>query len=109
MSPRQSCKAYKRSWTWRLPRTGCSPACAATAVAAERYRLKHEHWPKSLDDLVQAGFLKEVPKDPYDGKPLRLKRTATGLIIYSCGRDRVDDGGVLNRANPMAANTDSGF
>ena len=74
-----------------------------------RYRLKHHHWPGKLDDLVQAGLLKEVLKDPYDGKPLRLTRTPTGLIIYSVGRDLVDDGGKLNRNNPMAPNTDLGF
>src|SRR5207237_9389675 len=49
--------------------------CTIAAVAAERYRLKHKNaWPRNLDDLVKDGLLKEVPKDPYDGKPLRFKR-----------------------------------
>ena len=38
-------------------------------------------------------FLPEVPADPYDGRPLRLKRTDGGLVLYSLGRDRKDDGG----------------
>jgi hypothetical protein len=84
--------------------------CAIAAVAAERYRLMHNNtWPRGLDDLVKEGLLKEVPKDPYDGKPLRFKRTPTGVIVYSVGPDMIDNGGKLAPANPRAAGTDIGF
>jgi len=84
--------------------------CAATAVAAERYRISHDNaWPRGLDDLVKAGLIKEAPRDPYDGKPLRFKRTPTGILIYSIGPDRTDDGGKLNRNNPLATGIDLGF
>jgi hypothetical protein len=83
--------------------------CAAAAVAVERFRVKFENWPQSLEEVIKAGLLKEVPKDPYDGKPLRFKATPTGVIIYSVGPDKTDDGGVLNRSNPMAPNIDYGF
>ena len=29
-----------------------------------------------------------------DGKPIRIKRGATGWLVYSVGMDKVDDGGV---------------
>jgi hypothetical protein len=84
--------------------------CAIAAVAAERYRLKHNNtWPGGLDDLVKDGLLKKVIKDPYDGKPLRFKRTPTGVIVYSVGPDMIDNGGKIAAANPLAAGTDIGF
>ena len=94
----------------QLRETQARLRCAIAAVAAERYRLKHEKiWPGRLDDLVKDGLLKEVPKDPYDGKTLRFKRTPTGLIVYSVGPDLIDNGGKLGRATPRAPGTDIGF
>jgi hypothetical protein len=61
-------------------------------VAAERYRLEHGAWPESLDRLVPAEMT-EVPLDPFDGKPLRYRRTAGGVVVYSVGEEGKDDGG----------------
>ncbi len=83
--------------------------CAMAAVAAERYRQARQRWPASLDTLVEAGYLQAVPVDPYDGKPLRYRALGDGILIYSTGADRVDDGGVVNRANPTATGADIGF
>jgi hypothetical protein len=83
--------------------------CALSAVAVERYRQERRRWPASLDAVVEAGFLKAVPIDPYDGKPLRFRALADGVFIYSAGADRIDNSGVLNRANPVAAGADIGF
>jgi hypothetical protein len=82
--------------------------CAVVAVAAERYRLAHNRWPESLEQLVPE-FLHEVPLDPYDAKPLRYRRIQEGVVIYSIGPDERDDGGKLDRQNPTAAGTDLGF
>ena len=90
-------------------RTQANLRSCTTALAVERHRLKHGQWPRDLNELVAAGLLKDVPKDPYDGKPLRLKKTPTGVIVYTLGPDKVDNGGALNRAAPLAPNTDYGF
>jgi hypothetical protein len=82
--------------------------CAAAALAAERYRLAKGRWPESLDALVPA-FLAEVPADPFDGRPLRLRRLPDGLVIYSVGPDRTDDGGKLDRKQSVAPGADIGF
>lgn len=82
--------------------------CAAAALAAERYRLAQGHWPKSLDDLVP-DYLPAVPADPFDGKPLRLEHLPDGLVIYSTGPDRTDDGGNIDRSHPGQPGTDVGF
>jgi hypothetical protein len=83
--------------------------CAITAIAAERFRLKNGAWPHTLDELVTDGLLARVPTDPFDSKLLRWKRTPTGAIVYSVGRDRIDNGGNLNRKNIMADGVDFGF
>ncbi len=36
--------------------------------AIDQYTLDKEKAPQSLDDLVQAGYLREIPKDPITGK-----------------------------------------
>jgi hypothetical protein len=82
--------------------------CGVTALAAERYRQAHGRWPDSLDELVQAKLLAAVPLDPYGGAPLRLRRTANGLVIYSISRDGQDNGGNLSD-DSRAAGTDLGF
>jgi competence protein ComGC len=82
---------------------------AVVAVAAERYRLKHDQWPAGMKELIHEGLIKEEYTDPYDGKPLRWKRTATGLIVYSIGKDKIDNGGTLNRNNIVAVGSDIGF
>jgi hypothetical protein len=70
--------------------------CAQVALAAERHRRQHAAWPQSLADLVPQ-YLKAVPLDPFDGKPLRYRRTDSGAVIYSVGEDAHDDGGGANR------------
>jgi hypothetical protein len=66
--------------------------CITVALAAERFRLNHGRWPKVPTDLVP-DYLKAVPLDPFDAKPLRYRRTDDGVIIYSVGEDGQDDGG----------------
>jgi hypothetical protein len=68
---------------------------AQTAVAIERYRLKHANdLPGTLADLVPT-HLSAVPEDPFDGQPLRFKPLpGKGYVVYSVGANLVDDGGV---------------
>jgi ABC-type transport system involved in multi-copper enzyme maturation permease subunit len=82
--------------------------CTIVAVAVERYRLQHGHWPDSLSDL-SPNLIEKIPMDPYLGKPLRYRRLADGVVIYSVGPDGKDDGGKIDRKNPNAAGTDLGI
>jgi hypothetical protein len=75
-------------------------ASAAAALAAERYRLKHGHWPAAVQELAAAGFLREVPLDPFGGKPLRVGTFDGGIVLYSVGADGVDHGGTLPGKRP---------
>ena len=68
--------------------------CTRAALSAERYRLATGRLPDALDDLVP-DHLQVIPTDPFDGTPLRLTANEKGLVIYSIGSDRIDDGGIV--------------
>jgi hypothetical protein len=68
--------------------------CLIAALAAERYRRAHGRWPEDLERLTPE-WLEALPRDPFDGGPLRLARLDDGLVIYSVGYDGKDDGGRL--------------
>jgi hypothetical protein len=89
-------------------RTQAALACTTVALAAERFRRDRGLWPGSLAELVPA-YLGAMPRDPFDGLPLRFRRTADGLVIYSIGPDGTDDGGNLTRTLPPANGTDLGI
>jgi hypothetical protein len=81
--------------------------CAFVAVALERYRRDHGCWPPTLDALVPT-YLPAVPADPQDGSPLRFQRRPDGVVVYWIGQDGTDDGGKLNRRDPLARGFDQG-
>jgi hypothetical protein len=76
----------------RAARTDATHRLAQAALAAESYRAKTGKLPARLEDLAP-DYLPRVPADPFDGKPLRLKRDGKDLVLYSVGPDGTDDGG----------------
>jgi hypothetical protein len=68
-------------------------ASSRIMAACRRYATKNREYPANLDALVPA-FLSVVPRDPFDGKPLRYSKSAG--IIYSVGLDGLDSGGSTN-------------
>jgi hypothetical protein len=82
---------------------------ALVAVAAERFRLKHQRWPQTLAELETASLLSPTPADPYDGAPLRWRPWPDGRIAYSVGTDKIDNGGNLDLRHYLDAGYDIGF
>jgi hypothetical protein len=81
--------------------------CLIAALAIERYRQRHQSWPKGLTDL--APFVDgRILVGPFDGKPLRYRRLPDGVLVYSIGPDETDNGGVMNRKKRMEPGTDVG-
>jgi hypothetical protein len=76
------------------------------ALAAERYRLEQDRWPESLDQLVPH-YLARIPADPFRNGLLQMRKLPDGLVIYSVGFDRVDEGGKVDPKTRM--NPDQGF
>lgn len=75
---------------------------ADAAIAVERYRRRHGKLPERLDELVPE-LLPRVPTDPFDGQPLRYVVGEEEYVVYSVGRDRVDNGGI---AYPKSADSE---
>lgn len=59
--------------------------CAASVLA---WRQTHGALPKSLSEAML-----KVPRDPYDGKPLRYRLVGSGFVVYSVGPTGKFDGG----------------
>lgn len=76
---------------------------ARTALAIERYRLVIEGIPEQLEELVPR-YLDAVPLDPFDGQPVRYRRTDAGYRLYSIMEDGQDNGGrtrdEVNKGDP---------
>jgi hypothetical protein len=68
-------------------------------VALRRWRLTHEgQLPESLSQATEAAGLDPLI-DPYDGQPLRMATVDGRAVVYSVGRDGVDDGGRVDSEN----------
>jgi hypothetical protein len=78
------------------------------ALSVERYRLAHGVWPASLDDVVPK-YLREIPLDPFNGRPLNYRRLGDGVVIYSVGPDHEDNDGHIARDQPKGPHTDIGI
>lgn len=92
--------------TWG--RTIGTSRATRTGLAAERFRMKHDRWPKGLDELV-GEFLEAVPTDPFDDQPIRYRIDEAGVCVYSIGDDLVDNGGTLGRYRSNAKVRDWGI
>lgn len=54
------------------------------AKATWNYRQDKGKYPEKLDELVPA-YIDHIPRDPFDGQPLRMKKETKGLVLYSVG------------------------
>jgi len=66
-------------------------------IAITRYKQDIGNYPDSLQELVNTGYIKELPMDPYSGGPLLYRRTDEGFVLYSVGENFTDDGGKIVR------------
>ncbi|MHC4693423.1 MAG: hypothetical protein ACYS67_11840 [Planctomycetota bacterium] len=67
-----------------------------TVLALKRRQLEKGQYPMNLSELVTAGYIEQVPMDPYSDKALVYKKTGDSFVMYSLGPDFDDDGGVEN-------------
>ncbi len=64
-----------------------------TILALQRYRAEKGRYPASLSELKQAGYLNDLPADPYNNGPLAYKVAGDDFTLYSFGPDFKDNGG----------------
>jgi len=79
-------------------------AAARLVVALHLHRREHGAFPDRLDALVP-DELEAVPLDPFDGRPFRYD--AKRRIVYSVGKNLVDDGGSSLRLEGSASDPES--
>jgi len=92
-------RAYQRAASIEAQR-----ALTVTAIALKRYELRHGSTAASLPALVPE-FLREVPRDIFDGQPLRYRSGGNGnYLLYSIGKDERDDGGDPARPDKVPRN-----
>ncbi len=65
-----------------------------TILAVQRYRIDKGRYPASLEETVSAGYLQQVPADPYGSGPLVYRTTDNGFTLYSVAGNFTDDGGI---------------
>lgn len=76
---------------------------AVTALALEQFRNQNGKLPGALHELKPA-IISEIPQDPFTGSELLYRQLSKGYIVYSVGRDLVDDGGKEEPASIKARN-----
>ncbi len=64
-----------------------------TIISLLRYQRDNGQYPQNLDELITAGYLKQLPIDPYSDKPLVYKKTVDDFTLYTVGLNFEDDGG----------------
>ncbi len=62
-------------------------------IAIKRYRLSKGDWPGRLEDVFGETF---VPVDPLNKKTFVYKKQNGSFMLYSLGKNGIDDGGVKN-------------
>jgi hypothetical protein len=66
-------------------------------IALVRYKLDTGAFPESLDKLIERGYIKQVPVDPFSDKPIAYRKTDNNFILYSWGENLKDDDGQVAR------------
>lgn len=75
-------------------RRNASQNALITTIAVLRYKADKGCLPENLDQLVSAGYLKELPVEPFGPGTLTYKPAGDDFTLYSFGCDFDDDGGI---------------
>jgi len=64
-----------------------------TILALQCYKADKGSYPDDLQQLITAGYLRQLPVDVYSEKPLVYRKSDDSFILYSIGENFEDDGG----------------
>lgn len=78
-------------------RTKTMRSAMLTVLALHRYQKENGRYPNNLCTLVELGYLKDMPNDPFSGAPLVYSKTEKDFILYSLGVNLQDDDGQVVR------------
>lgn len=76
----------------------CKARLAGTIAlsAVQRYQLAHGQLPSDLTTALREAKIGEPVLDPYDGEQIRYRIIDGKAVVYSVGRDRIDQGGMVD-------------
>ncbi|MGB0581938.1 MAG: hypothetical protein ACPGVU_19765 [Limisphaerales bacterium] len=90
---------FSKNFTWNVSSFHMLPFKAETrreiqmtAIALNRFRLKHARYPEKLNELVP-DFCEDIPVAWMNGRSLLYERTSDFFRLWSVGEDGVDQGG----------------
>lgn len=72
-------------------------------IAILRYKADKGICPDGLQTLVDEGYLKTIPIDPFSDEPIKYKKAGDDFVLYCVGLNMVDDGGVMGKVDAETA------
>jgi len=79
-----------------------------TILALERWKIEKGAYPDSLQELLDGGFIQQLPQDPYSNGPLIYRRQGRDFTLYSVGADFADNGGMQKAGDPWSQKANGG-
>ena len=76
----------------RIQKSDAHAAVVSVSAAVLAWKARHGSFPARLDVVMSA-----VPRDPFDGKPLRYRLEGKGFVVYSVDPSGKFDGGTPNK------------
>lgn len=66
-------------------------------IRIQLHQRLHGAFPATLDELTVSTGMQQIPKDPYaDNGPLKYRLTDDAILIYSVGKDQIDQSGEID-------------
>jgi hypothetical protein len=86
-------------------------AVMIAALAAQIHRRRTGDFPATLKDVVESGVLKTIPVDPFSMSrdPVRYRKDAESLTIWSVGENGTDEGGDVSEVPGRRTTPDVGY
>ncbi|MFI4910812.1 MAG: hypothetical protein ACIAQZ_03995 [Sedimentisphaeraceae bacterium JB056] len=74
-------------------RTNDSNEASILVVDLHLFKIDNGYFPESLNQLVDEGYIDQLPIDSFSGKSFIYSRQVDSFLLYGIGEDGVDDGG----------------
>ena len=77
----------------------CNHSAITTILGLERYKINHGRYPRTLEKLIDTGYIKAMPMDPYSDGSLIYRTAGDEFTLYSLAKNFKDDGGLHKEAS----------
>ena len=88
------------SYMFRAMKNDAQNGLSDVALAAIAYKAAKGKYPSRMEDLTP-DYITEIPTDPFDGKPLKIKVVEDGLDLYSVGTNLMYESDQFFSKNPI--------